>query len=204
MMEQKGYKRASQLMIPFFERILSSVRATGKKPIMWCELNNIYPPADDYLFPYPQDVTPVSWRGGLTPTCLPLTAQSGHKLIMAPGEHAYLDYPQMHNDLPEYNNWGMPITTLEQTYRFDPGYGRTAEEQAHVWGVMGTLWAEAMPDINRVTYMAYPRALALAEAGWTQMERREWAGFTQRLYPNLDELMRLGVSFRVPFELSGK
>lgn len=204
MMEQKGYKRASQLMIPFFERILSSVRATGKKPIMWCELNNIYPPADDYLFPYPQDVTLVSWRGGLTPTCLSLTAQSGHKLIMAPGEHAYLDYPQMHHDLPEYNNWGMPITTLEQAYRFDPGYGRTAEEQAHVWGVMGTLWAEAMPDINRVTYMAYPRALALAEAGWTQMEHRDWADFTQRLYPNLDELMRLGISFRVPFELSGK
>ena len=110
----------------------------------------------------------------------------------------------MHHDLPEYNNWGMPITTLEQAYRFDPGYGRTAEEQAHVWGVMGTLWAEAMPDINRVTYMAYPRALALAEAGWTQMEHRDWADFTQRLYPNLDELMRLGISFRVPFELSGK
>ena len=201
LMARLGYERPSQLMIPFFGRMLDFVRASGKKPILWCELNNIYPPADDYLFPYPSDVTLVSWRGGLTPTCLELTRRSGHPLIMAPGEYAYLDYPQLRGDLPEFNNWGMPVTTLTKCYEFDPGYGRPAEEQAHVMGVMGTLWGEAIKDVHRVTYMAFPRALALSEAGWTQMDRRDWTSFKERLFPNLSDLMQSGVSIRVPFEI---
>ena len=48
--------------------------------------------------------------------------------------------------------------------------------------------------------MTYPRGLALAEAGWTQMEHRSWDSFKERLYPNLTNLMKNGVSVRVPFE----
>ncbi|MBO7266737.1 MAG: beta-N-acetylhexosaminidase [Bacteroidaceae bacterium] len=202
MMDEAGYTEATQLMTPFFDRILEAVRAHGKKPILWCELDNIYPPANDYLFPYPEDVTLVTWRYGLTPTCQTLTLQHGHPIIMAPGEYAYLDYPQWKGDLPEYNNWGMPLSTLENCYRLDPGYGRPAAEQRHVLGVMGTLWAEAINDVNRATYMAFPRAFALAEAGWTNMEHRDWQSFKTRMYPNLSDLMQSGVSVRVPFEVA--
>lgn len=201
MQKELGYQKASQLMIPFFGRMLSFVEDNGKTPILWCELDNIYPPANDYLFPYPKNVTLVSWRGGLTPTCLELTRKYGNPLIMAPGEYAYLDYPQLKGDLPEFNNWGMPVTTLQKSYQFDPGYGVPAPEQAHIQGVMGTLWGEAIRDINRATYMTYPRGLALAEAGWTQMEHRDWESFKKRLYPNLMNLMKKGVSLRVPFEI---
>lgn len=201
MMKELGYQKASQLMIPFFGRMLSFVEDNGKTPILWCELDNIYPPANDYLFPYPKNVTLVSWRGGLTPTCLELTRKYGNRLIMAPGEYAYFDYPQLKGDLPEFNNWGMPVTTLQKSYQFDPGYGVPAQEQAHIQGVMGTLWGEAIRDINRATYMTYPRGLALAEAGWTQMESRDWESFKKRLYPNLMNLMKKGVSLRVPFEI---
>ena len=201
MMQKEGYTKATQLMIPFFNRILEAVRSEGKHPILWCELDNIYPPANDYLFPYPEDVTLVTWRWGLTPTCLTLTQQHGHPIIMAPGEYAYLDYPQWRNDFPEFNNWGMPLSTLENCYRLDPGYGRTTEEQAHVLGIMGTLWAEAIPNINRATYMAFPRAFALAEAGWTEMPQRDWESFVARMYPNISDLMRCGVSVRIPYEI---
>lgn len=201
MMKASNYTKASQLMIPFFGRMLDFVRNDGKEPILWCELDNVRLPANDYLFPYPQDVTLVSWRWGLTPACLDLTSKHGNKIILAPGEYAYLDYPQLKGDLPEFNNWGMPVTTLKKCYEFDPGYGRKATEQSHIQGVMGTLWAEAMKDINRVTYMTYPRGLALAEAGWTQMEHRNWESFKERMYPNLGNLMKQGVSVRVPFEI---
>ena len=200
-MKERGYTKASQLMIPFFDKMLGMVERAGKSPVLWCELDRIYPPANDYLFPYPKNVTWVTWRNGLTPKCIELTRQHGNPLIMAPGEYTYFDYPQLKGDLPEFNNWGMPITTLQQAYAFDPGYGLSAEEQAHIQGVMGTLWGEAMPDINRVTYMTFPRALALAEAGWTQMEYRSWDSFKERMFPNLYELMKAGVSVRVPFEI---
>ena len=201
-MQQLGYEKPSQLMILFFGNILKIVRDNGKKAILWCELDNIWPPANDYLFPYPADVTLVTWRNALTPKCIELTRRHGHPLIMAPGEHAYLDYPQYPGDLPEFNNWGMPVTTLEQSYRLDPGYGLPAEEQAHIQGVMATLWAEAIRDINRVTYMAFPRAMAIAEAGWSNMEQRSWDSFKQRIYPNITEMMKDGISVRVPFEIA--
>ena len=201
--EKLGYQKSSDLMNYFFGKILSIVRKLKKEPILWCELNNIWMPADSYLFNYPKDVTLVSWRAGLTPLCQELTQKNGNSLIMAPGEYAYLDYPQYKNDLPEYNNWGMPITTLEKTYQFDPAYGDEFSEK-HIRGVLGTLWSEAIKDFNRVTYMTYPRGLALAEAGWTQMEHRTWSSFKQRICPNLYKMMKDGISFRVPFEIFRK
>lgn len=201
MMQQFNFTKPTQLMIPFFDKVLGEVRKAGKKPILWCELNNMWPPANDYLFPYPKDVTLVTWRNALTPTCLELTKKNGHPIIMAPGEHAYLDYPQYAHDFPEFNNWGMPRTTLEQTYKLDPGYGGSAENTNHIIGVMGTLWAEAIPTVNRATYMAFPRALALAESGWTEMNQRDWQSFKVRVMPNIYNLMQHGVSVRVPFEI---
>lgn len=201
LMKQLGYTKPTELMNYFFGKILPVVRKNGKKPMLWCELDNIRMPAHEYLFDYPKDAVLITWRYGLTPLCMELTARHGNTLIMAPGEYTYLDYPQYKNDFPEFNNWGMPVTTLETTYQFDPGYGLPASQQAHIAGVNGTLWAEAMPDINRVTYMTYPRGLALAEAGWTQMEHRDWESFKKRIYPNLSELMKRGVSVRVPFEI---
>ena len=202
MIKEAGYEKPSELMIPFFNRMLDIVRRNGKRAILWCELDNMWPPANEYLFPYPDDVTLVTWRNALTPKCIELTKKHGHKLIMAPGEHAYLDYPQYPGDLPEFNNWGMPVTTLKKSYELDPGYGLPQEEQAHIEGVMGTLWAEAIRDINRLTYMAFPRGMAIAEAGWSNMEQRSWESFKQRIYPNIMEMMKSGVSVRVPFEIT--
>ncbi len=202
LMEANGYNNHSQLMNIFFGQILDIVRQNNKKAILWCELDNIWPPANEYLFPYPHDVTLVTWRNALTPKCIELTHKHRHSLIMAPGEHCYLDYPQWKGDLPEYNNWGMPITSLEKTYELDPGYNLPDEEQAHIQGVMATLWAEAIKDINRVCYMFFPRGLAIAEAAWSDMQQRSWQSFKQRLYPNLYNMMKNGISFRVPFEIA--
>lgn len=204
LMRQEGYTCPEQLMGYFFDRVLSSARRHGLHSVLWCELDNIYPPATDYLFPYPDDVTLVAWRGGLTPTCIELTRKYGNPLLLAPGEHCYFDYPQYENDLPEFQNWGMPLTTLEQAYAFDPTYGLPHGQYAHLTGMMGTLWGEAIRDINRAFYMTYPRGLALAEAGWTQPPHRDWTSFVGRMYPNLNEMMRRDVSFRVPTEVSGK
>lgn len=204
LMKEKGYTKPEQLMNVFFGNVLASVKKYGMHPILWCELDNIYPPANGFLFDYPKDVTLLAWRGGLTQKCIELTAKSGNPIILAPGEHCYLDYPQYKNDLPEFNNWGMPITTLTKTYEFEPAYNFSPEQTTHIQGVMGTLWGEAIKDINRANYMTYPRGLALAEAGWTQKTHRDWTSFKSRLYPNLVELIKRGVSVRAPFEISDK
>lgn len=204
MMKELGYSKPEKLMIPFFEKMLSYVRDNGKTPILWCENDNIRMPAKEYLFPYPQDVVLVTWRYGLTPLCLDLTYNSGNKILMAPGEFTYFDYPQLRGDLPEFNNWGMPVTTLKRSYEFDPGYGLPKEKQQHIDGVMGTLWGEAIQNIDRANYMTYPRAFAMIEAGWTEMENRSWESFKKRIYPNILQLMKRGVSVRAPFEIANE
>ena len=195
------YTSDDLIMGYFFSHFWETLRAKGKKPILWVEMDNIVPPATQYLFPYPKDVTLVTWRNALTPTAIRLTAASGNDLIMAPGEHCYFDYPQYPGDLPENNNWGMPILTLKDAYQWDPAYPELNQPTDHITGVMGTLWGEAINDINRAFYMTYPRALALAEAGWSTPDNRHWTGFKTRLYPILNDMMQRGIPFRVPFEI---
>lgn len=202
LMEKNGYSEPRQLMNIFFGHIFESINKYDMHAILWCELDNIRMPASEYLFDYPQNVTLVSWRYGLTPKCIELSQQSGNPLLLAPGEYCYFDYPQYKNDLPEFLNWGMPTTTLQLTCEFDPTYNLSADQTSHITGVMGTLWAEAIKDINRVNYMTWPRGLALAEAGWTKMENRNWESFKTRLYPNIMQLMKEGISVRAPFEIS--
>lgn len=201
LMKKPGYRKVSELMGYFFGRIHNLVRQNGKEMMLWCELDNIRMPANEFLFAYPKDCTLFTWRMGLTPKTIELTGKAGIRLVASPGEHCYFDYPQYQGDLPEFNNWGMPLLTLEQAYKWDPGYGLPAEKQQHIQGVAGLLWGEAMQNANRITYMAFPRALALAEAGWSQMKNRSWEQFKENLPPHLSDLMRKGVSFRVPFEI---
>lgn len=201
LMKEHGYTSPDQLMNIFFGKVLASTKRYGLHTILWCELDNIYYPANRYLFDYPQDVTLVTWRNALTPKCIELTRASNNALILAPGEYAYLDYPQYKNDFPEFNNWGMPTTTLQKTFSFDPTYKLKPDQRKQIIGIMGTLWGEAIKDINRATYMTYPRGLALAEAGWSQNPGTDWNGFKQRMLPNLYDLMQRGVSIRVPFEV---
>ena len=200
-MQAKGFKEVREMMGYFFGRIHELVKRNQKELMLWCELDNIRMPASEFLFPYPKDCTLFTWRMGLTPKTIELTRQAGIKLIASPGEHCYLDYPQYKGALPEFNNWGMPVLTLQQSYDWDPGYGLPANEQEHIIGIAGLLWAEAMQDLNRVTYMAFPRAMALAEAGWSLPENRNWENFKDNLIPHLADLTRQGVSFRVPFEV---
>lgn len=193
LMKTKGFDREQQLMSYFFTRINGTLVKHGKTPLVWYELD---------VPEYPRNSIMYAWRWGLTPKVIEAARKSGHQVICAPGEHAYFDYPQRAGDMPEVN-WGMPVIPLKKAYDFDPGYGLPAEQQGHILGVEATLWGECIRDIDRAFYMTYPRALALAEAGWSMMENRNWESFLTRMYPNLDDMMKDGVNFRVPFEVTG-
>ena len=70
-----------------------------------------------------------------------------------------------------------------------------AEQRKHILGVQGNLWAEMMRSEDRVTYMAYPRAAALAEVNWSAPERINWDDFQQRLEAQLPRYDGLGIRY---------
>ena len=118
-----------------------------------------------------------AWRHGLNQTAIDAARANKAKIMLCPGEHCYLDYPMDKGDLPEVN-WGMPVTSLKRVYELDPRWGQDdAFERDFLFGVTGTLWSECMPQPERVYYQAFPRAMALAEVGWTPQARRNYDQF---------------------------
>ena len=156
-----------------FDRVIAHLRdKLGKTPMFWYET--------DFKEIQPGCVT-FAWRHGLTKTAIDAARANKAKIMLCPGEHCYLDYPMDKGDLPEVN-WGMPVTSLKRVYELDPRWGQDDEfERDFLFGVTGTLWSECMPQPERVYYQAFPRAMALAEVGWTPQVRRNYDHFLRRL-----------------------
>ena len=156
-----------------FDRVIAHLRdKLGKTPMFWYET--------DFKEIQPGCVT-FACRHGLTKTAIDAARANKAKIMLCPGEHCYLDYPMDKGDLPEVN-WGMPVTSLKRVYELDPRWGQDdAFERDFLFGVTGTLWSECMPQPERVYYQAFPRAMALAEVGWTPQARRNYDHFLRRL-----------------------
>lgn len=170
-----------------FDRIIELLRDTyGKTPMFWYE--------SDFKEIQPGCVT-FAWRTGQTQEALDAAVRNNARIMLCPGDHCYFDYPMANGDMPEVN-WGMPATTLKDAYALDPAWGMDeAFEKNNLFGVAGTLWSECITTPERIYYQAYPRAIALAEAGWSVQQNRSWEGFMQRLRPTLTDMMRRGITF---------
>ncbi len=174
-----------------FNRVIDTLRTRHQKvPMFWYET--------DFKKIQPGCVT-FAWRHGLTRAAIDAAVANNAKIMLCPGEHCYLDYPMAQGDMPEVN-WGMPVTPLKRTYELDPSWGMGEEfEKNNLFGVAGTLWSECITSPERIYYMAYPRALALAEVGWSPAPVRSWEGFVKRLTPTLRDMHQRGISFSMEF-----
>lgn len=180
-----------QLVSYFFSRVNESLVKNGKQPLVWLELETPE---------YPKNSIMYLWRYNTTPEVLERAKKDGFKVICSPGEYAYFDYPQWKNDLPNVG-W-MPTLTLQRVYEFNPSFSLNKEEEKqYIFGVEATLWGESVKDLFRAFYMTFPRAFAMAEAGWTEMPNRSWENFVKKLDFQLDYLLKQGVNYRPPVEL---
>jgi hexosaminidase len=136
----------------------------------------------------------MSWRGtagGLA------AARENHDVIMTPGSPLYFDHYQGDPQHEPLNIGGR--NTLENVYSFEPVPDSLTEAQArHILGAQANMWTEYLKTPALVEYMAYPRALALAEVVWTPRTARSWPGFMQRLPYALRSLDRIRVNYRLP------
>lgn len=180
-----------QLQGYLFDRVIELLRDTyHKTPMFWYET--------DFKKIQPGCVT-FAWRHGLTNKALEAAVENNARIMLCPGEHCYFDYPMANGDMPEVN-WGMPTTTLKATYSLDPAWGHDKKfEQNNLFGVAGTLWSECITSPERIYYQAYPRAIALAEAGWSQQENRSWESFIKRLGALANDMMRRGITFSMEY-----
>ncbi|MBD8489004.1 family 20 glycosylhydrolase [Echinicola sp. CAU 1574] len=136
----------------------------------------------------------MSWRGesgGIK------AAQSGHEVIMTPGEFCYFDkYQTNPATQPEAIGGYIPI---EKVYGYDPiPTVLKDEEKGYVMGVQANLWTEYIPTTEHAEYMIFPRLLALSEVAWTTNENKDWDGFFERLQSHYRLLQRRGINYYHP------
>lgn len=55
------------------------------------------------------------------------------------------------------------------------------QERTHILGIQANIWTEHIRTEARLEQMAFPRAAAVAESGWTAEENRNWPSFVARL-----------------------
>ncbi|TKG95894.1 beta-hexosaminidase [Puteibacter caeruleilacunae] len=187
---KEGLKKDDELMDHLFAEITKIAAKYDKKIIFWHEGGHHYPAGE----------TVSLWRLGTAKEVIADCKKQNLQLICVPGEHAYFDYPQSMSDKEYLPAW-IPVLTLKKTYEFDPGYGLSKEDGKFIRGVEATMWGESMKNMDRIFYMTYPRAFALADAGWTEMNNRSWEKFKEKLPHHLIILMKKGINFRPPIEL---
>ncbi|WP_114953002.1 beta-N-acetylhexosaminidase [Sphingosinicella terrae] len=177
----------------FVARIGRFLEARGRRLIGWDEILE---------GGVPQGAAIMSWRGidGAVHA-----AQSGHDAVLSPAPILYFDNRQGGTSA-EPPGRGR-LVDLAEVYAFDPAPASlTPDQQRHILGLQGNLWTEHVRTEERAAHMLFPRAAAIAERGWSAAETREFAGFVDRLLPQLDRLDPLGLrpadsAFRVRADL---
>lgn len=159
----------------------------GKKIIGWDEI------LEGGLAP---SATVMSWRGeegGIA------AANMNHDVIMTPGGNGmYLDHYQGDYKIEPVAIGG--YTTLEKTYSYNPTPDTlvASGKDNFIKGVQTNLWSEYMYNTDIMEYRAYPRVLALAEIGWTQLNRKDYKDFERRLNNALVRLDEHGINYHIP------
>lgn len=182
--KDQGLKDEHELQAYLIKHMEKFLKAHGRKLLGWDEI------VDGGL---PADATVMSWRGmsgGIK------AIQQGHDVVMTPGE-TYLDaYQSDPVTQPEAIGGYLPISRV---YNFEPvPEGLTTDQEKHLLGTQANLWTEYMPTSYQVEYMAWPRALALAEVGWSKKEYRNFDDFQRRLNAHYLLLQRLNVNYYRP------
>ncbi|MCP4594230.1 MAG: family 20 glycosylhydrolase [bacterium] len=169
-----------ELQSYFIRRVEGFLRKNQRRLVGWDEI------LEGGLAP---NATVQSWRGMNGAIA---AAQAGHDVIVSPTTHCYLDYSQARTP-------GIPMpmgfVDLQTAYSFEPTPKLLTEAQAgHVLGLEGNIWTEFAPP-ERVDQQVFPRLCALAEVAWTPAERRDWAGFSERLIVHLRRLEAMSVAY---------
>lgn len=168
----------------FVERVQHIVAGLGKTVVGWHQLA---PAAHN-------EGRVLQWWG--TDGADPATADAvrrGARLILSPGNHAYLDMKYA-PDTPIGHDWA-GLIDVRQAYDWDPATQVADVPAAAVLGVEAPLWTESVTSLAEVEFMLLPRLPAIAELGWSPRATHDWAAFRARLAGQGPRWASAGIAF---------
>lgn len=136
--------------------------------------------------------------------------KGGHKAILTPASHMYLDFPE--KGVPgevKAAGW-MPPISVEKCYSMEVN---DYSPESTVIGVQGCFWSDQfihgtlLQEINLLNenrsenyaeYFTFPRLLAVSEVAWGKMSDRNYDNFAARLREHYARLDYKECTYRVP------
>lgn len=125
------------------------------------------------------------------------TINAGRDVIIA--SKSQLNFDHYQSDPRAHPKATGGYTTLSHVYEFNPRpTGVNDDKLNHVMGGQGNVWTTHIATSSQVEYMAFPRALALAEVLWTSQADKDLEDFQARLQDHYRVLQRLHVNYYRP------
>lgn len=168
-MAEKGYKDVHQLQGMLMRKMGHFVAQHGRQMIGWDEI------LSDSV---PEKGVVMVWRDE---NYAKDALNRGLPTILSPSAYCYLDYYQ---DAPMYQPEAIGgYVPLDKVYQWQP------IDHDKVLGVQGNMWTEYIPTDQHAEEMLWPRAMAIAEIGWSTDRRKDFADFRRRVIRHTDTML---------------
>ncbi|GAA4558294.1 beta-N-acetylhexosaminidase [Planotetraspora kaengkrachanensis] len=183
-MAEHGYTDVKQMHGHFLRSLGRFLSSRGVRMVVWDEgfvTGGVLP-----------DTIVMAWRGHEVAG----RAAASHDVVRAPLFPTYFNFDQ--SDLAEEpRSEGGPIT-IDDVAAFSPAPEEWPDAlRGRVLGGQFQIWSEWVATEDRLDYLAFPRACALAEVLW-RGRVADPADFGRRLTVHLGRLDAMGVGYRPP------
>lgn len=176
LMVRENLADSMELQAYFMRKIQLILRKFGKKMAGWDEVS--HGGGVD-----PEGVLLVAWQ---KPEVTRQLIEAGYQVVASPGQAYYMDMAQS-------SGWNEPgaswagVSTPEHCYSFEASSGLTDGNASALKGVQACIWCEHLIDKDLFNHMVFPRLYAVAEAGWTDPQSKNYQRFAaqSRLFPKL-------------------
>jgi hexosaminidase len=169
-MREHGLKTEDELQAWFIHEMEHFFNENGRDMIGW----------DEIIAGGLSATSTVMWWRSWNKDAIQQAVRHGNRVICTPNSQFYLDYDPASLDLSDIYN-----------FNAQPG-DITPEQQKLVIGVQGNLWTEFIATPKHLEYMLIPRGLALAEAQWSNEDRKDFERFKAALPHQFEILENLG------------
>ena len=185
-----GSQNFRDLQINFYRQLIDHIKQKPadkqRKLIFWNEI--LY----GNTSMLPNDITVMAWVGADRAALE--AAKRGMTTILSPQIPYYINRKQ--SPLPtEPMSQGRGTESVEAVYNYVPMKGVAAELQEKYMGVQANFWSEWVVEESIVQYLMLPRLAAVAEAGWTPQQSRNYEDFVRRLQAESEYYNKKGLNY---------
>ena len=173
--------------VQFLNKAGEMVREMGLTPIGWNEWasSGVDLESGDTI---------QCWNG--QPSAGTITS-SDARIIWSMAQNAYFPQrPGTNVAGPSWAGGADGVCNIDDFYNYDPS-ARAGLSDEYVRGVEGAMWSEHVRGIQDFFFPSFPRAMALAEVGWTPQNKRtgQVADLRERLADTVPALTMKGADF---------